>query len=130
MPSVKQAIFILDDDMTLRKLLTLQLEEEEFLVVHCGTIAEAVRLLANQKFNCILLDVNIRGTTTEKLLHAIRENRSGYNFETPVIMLSGALEQEFVKRVARLIQGAVVKPFLFDTLLERVLEHCKPDTDS
>lgn len=116
----RRRVLIVDDEEEIRKLIKERLETGNFRVVSCGTLAEATRAVSNQKFDCILLDYCIRDGTTEKLLETIRKSRGGYNRNTPVILISGKLDSDAVKKLAPLVNGALVKPVQVNAILDHI----------
>lgn len=96
------AILIIDDELADRKVLTAKLKSTDETRNILGVDSEcgAREVLANQSFDCVLLDFHLGAKTSEKLLSYICEN---YPF-LPVVSLSGAGDEN--KAVSALKLGA------------------------
>lgn len=118
--SSKSCILIVEDEKELVDSLNQCLTEEGYMTQSCGSITDAVHRAANQKYDCILLDMKLSRGTGEQLINVIRDNKSHFNFRTPIVVTSGHLDPELVKRLSQRINGILVKPYRVDALLEKV----------
>lgn len=112
-----KTILLVEDDAILSRNISDALMEEQLQVefVYDGTIAE--KLLKKNKFDCIILDVNLPG----KNGYEICKNFRSYNTQTPVIMLTAFDELE--DKVQGYDCGAddyLTKPFYMRELLLRI----------
>ncbi|MEI7501209.1 MAG: response regulator [Bacteroidota bacterium] len=115
----KETIFIVDDDLSIRRSLALFLTAADFQVeVFCSS----EEYLAREKFNgigCILLDVNMEGKSGLDLQHELISRDS----QLPVIFITGF--GNIPMSVKALKNGAVnflEKPFKDEELLRSVSE--------
>jgi DNA-binding response OmpR family regulator len=110
-------ILLIEDDINLAENITSQLINEGYSteVVFNGALVEQVVL--QQKFDCIIMDINLPGINGFALCKMIRD----HHIKTPVIMLTayGAVEDK--------IQGFdcgaddyLTKPFYFKELHARI----------
>lgn len=84
-----QRVFIVDDEPSLRDLFSVALEEETREVVTCGNGFSALRVLAENSFDVILLDLSLPDTNGVYILREMR--RRGDN--TKVILCSAHVDE-------------------------------------
>lgn len=124
-------ILLVEDDKNLSDDLKHQLLLEKFEVdvAYDGLVAE--RLIQRNKYDCILLDVNIPGKNGYELARSLR----AAEIRTPIIMVTAYGEME--DKLHGFDGGAddyVTKPFYFKELLARIkvflkrAEHYTPET--
>jgi DNA-binding response OmpR family regulator len=119
MPNVRP-ILIIEDDETLRNILTEYLDEtREFVASTAASIEEADRLLASDDahYDAVILDIGLPDGDGRD--YCARLRRQGHNM--PIIMLTGATEEMDVVR--GLDSGAgdyIAKPFRSSELLARL----------
>lgn len=116
--SAQRKILIVDDDDDLRESLVDQLMlHEEFDVLSAATPSEGFELVEKERFDLILLDVDMPELDGREMCKKLR--RSG--FKSPIIMLTGQTSD--AETILGLDAGAndyVTKPFRFAVLLARV----------
>lgn len=111
-----QTILVVDDEMKLRDMLRVYLEQEGYRVVEAGNGREALYVARYEKPDLIILDL-------------MMPELGGYDFlrtyskeaDTPVIMLTAKIEES--DKVAGLELGAddyLTKPFGISELIARV----------
>lgn len=104
---MKGTVLIIEDEKDLAELIKLYLEKEGLKTVLCGTAEEGLESLGQNKFDLILLDINLPGMDGFEFLQNIRKE-----FEIPVIIISARESDEDI--IFGLGSGAdefVVKPF-------------------
>jgi FixJ family two-component response regulator len=120
-------VFVVDDDMSVRKSTGRLLMSAGYDVVICESAAEFLSLTDRPRPSCLLTDFRMPGKTGLDLQDALR--RSGR--ELPIIVSSGQADAATVARVRA--AGAVrflAKPFDADDLLEAVAEAIRRDQES
>ena len=110
-------ILLLEDDEILSETLNELLRDEDFAVTHVGDGEMALESTFIQKFDLLLLDVNVPFLNGFKLLQSLRESGD----MTPAIFITALTD------VASLAHGFdigaddyIKKPFDFDELLVRI----------
>ena len=88
-------ILVVDDDPSLRFLITASLEDEEYDISEAADGIEAYKMIQKEKPDLILLDVMMPGMTGYELCTALKQNSDTKNIL--VIMLT-AKGQERDKR--------------------------------
>ena len=116
----RRPILIVEDDETLRNMLTEYLDETgEFIVTTAADIEAADKVLANEDahFDAVILDIRLPDGDGRD--YCARLRRQGHSM--PIVMLTGAIEETDVVR--GLDSGAgdyIAKPFRASELLARL----------
>lgn len=120
--SAPRSVLAIDDELWIRELLRDTLTETGYDVILAASAEEALLLLRDRSFDCILSDVNLPGMdgiAFSSLLSTLRP-------ELPVILITGQADVELARSAIQ--QGAsdfVTKPFDIRSLpivLERNME--------
>ena len=122
--SKKPWVLVVEDDTELCTQLVRALASSGFRCVSAGKATRAIQLCANQAFACIVLDMKLEQGSGEQVLSVIRKDLRGLNLHTPVLVSSGFLTPDLVKRIGKDIQGAMVKPFKKAEFVEKVHAMC------
>lgn len=110
-------ILIVEDDESLSKEIAEVLEGYRSQVV--TKASEAIVKLKNQKFDCILIDMKLDGGDGEQVIQYIRANK-GFNRDSPIIIMSGRLDDQIIKRVGKAVNGILTKPFDIKDLMQKI----------
>ena len=122
-----ERIFLLEDDEALGRGVAMALEGPERKVVRALSLKEAEKILAEESFNLLILDINLPDGSGLELLRRIRRSSA-----VPVILLT-ANDME-LDEVTGLESGAddyITKPFSLAVLRARVaaqLRRGKPES--
>jgi two-component system phosphate regulon response regulator PhoB len=98
-------VLVVEDDNTLRQVMTWVLEAEGLRVKAAGTCDEARALIAEERPGLVLLDYLIEAGTCEALIH-----KDGFIDGTPVILVTGINKAEDIAERLH-VSGLVKKPF-------------------
>ncbi len=116
-------ILIVDDDAALLQMLGEQLQlHEEFSTAGATTAAEALKIIANDYFDIIILDVGLPDMDGRELCRLMRRN----GVKAPIIMLTGSVSD--ADTILGLDAGAndyITKPFKLNVLLARLRAHIR-----
>src|SRR5476651_194901 len=102
MASQPAMLLIVDDEIQQRKLLETLLRHEGYQIVSAASGEEALRLVAQQPPDLILLDIMMPGMDGYEVAHQLKGNQATANI--PIIMLSALSEPD--ARVSGLETGA------------------------
>lgn len=114
-------ILVVDDEPQIRRVLKTALAAEDYVVVDARSAEESFLKLRQERFDLILLDVNMPGTSGLQACRAIRSNS-----DIAIIMLT--VRNAEPDKVAALDAGAddyVTKPFSMPELLARIRAHLR-----
>ncbi len=118
-PEVVGKLLIVDDLADNRAILTRRFQRRGFEIVEADCGAEALRLIGEQTFDCVLLDVMMPGMDGTEALRRIREKFSASLL--PVIMVTAKSQSEDVVEALKLgANDYVTKPVDFSVALARV----------
>jgi DNA-binding response OmpR family regulator len=109
-------IFLVEDDKTIAKNLTLLLKSEGFAVTRCATQKEAVFALDNNKFDLALIDVSLPDGNGFSVCTAVKDTQN-----IPVLFLTASGDE--ISVVTGLNMGAddyITKPFRPMELIARI----------
>ena len=121
--TVPSAIAIVDDDPAVCNSLKFALELEGFAVHTYGGGAEVLRDGGLNGFDCFVVDQRMPVMTGLELILELRER----NIDAPAILIISQPNAALAARAALAKVPIVEKPFLGNTLLERIREACAVD---
>ncbi len=116
----KKKLLIIEDDKKLARSLAERFEAEDYIVIRSTTLAETNFKLTNDSFACILMDLRIEGGRADRIIDHLNENEVGPNFKTPIIVVSGNVEKDFLTLYRTRIAGILVKPYDVEKLVAQV----------
>ena len=112
-------ILVVDDSMKSRNLIRQSLAPDGYHILCTGTVKEASRELSLEKYDLLILDINMPEVDGFSFLTTIRGKRSFQNLQ--VIMVSGRSDQNDVEKAVGLnVVGYIVKPFVPRQLADKV----------
>jgi two-component system, OmpR family, response regulator len=117
-----ERLLVVDDEATVRELLSATLRFAGFRVVSAGTAAEALAAATAEPPDLVLLDVMLPDMDGFEVVRRLREQRTqGRNGPVPVLFLTARDRQ--ADKVTGLSLGAddyVTKPFDLEELIARI----------
>jgi len=114
----KIGILMVEDDLEVLRLNGRMLRRRGFDATPAGTIAQARDLIATQRFDLLILDVNLPDGSGYELC---RELRAAGHADLPIIFLTG--REQTADKVDGLLSGGdyyLVKPYSFDELFAAI----------
>jgi len=117
MSEIKGNILLVDDEENLHETLRLNLEMEGYTVTSAFNGIQALKAVANEYFDLVVLDVMMPEVDGITVTETMRVN----NMDTPILMLSA--KNASADKVLGLKKGAddyLTKPFNLEELLIRV----------
>jgi len=121
-PGGTESILIVDDETSLRALLTIALSGKGYKTTDAATGLEAIELISDPThiFDAVLLDINMPGATGTEVLKVIRICRP----QLPVLIISGHITPEARIEFQSLGQNIFIqKPYTLDEV-GRQLRSC------
>jgi two-component system alkaline phosphatase synthesis response regulator PhoP len=115
----KKKILIIDDEINIIELITMNLERNGFEVISCLTGEEGIRLVKEQKPDLILLDLMLPGISGVEVCKRVQSDSETKNI--PIIMLTAKANES--DKIIGLEIGAddyITKPFSVRELVARV----------
>lgn len=117
----KLHILVIDDDPKIRELIQafFSLKSDEFHCVTASDAQQAMLKLTNQEFDIIVIDNLMPGKTG--IDFALFLKKSLKYSKTPIILMSGALQQDDVMRAMEGgLRDIIVKPFTLTSLNDKI----------
>lgn len=118
-------ILVVEDNPDQADSILKALQKEGFTATGVPGVREAIFKLKNQKFSCVVLDLLLGQEDGSLLVDLIRNRKDIPNSTTPILVVSGGLSKETLKRLAGKIQGALVKPVDMDAFVAQVQKIAK-----
>ena len=118
-PGGDESLLIVDDEASLRALLSAALNGKGYRTTAAASGLEAIELISNSSlsFDAVLLDLNMPGATGIEVLKVIRLCRPGL----PVLVISGHITPEIRAEFQQLgQQDFLQKPYNLDEVGRRV----------
>ncbi len=119
--AVSNKILVVDDEEALRTVLSSELESEGYVVQSAGDGEAAIKILGDQEFHLVLLDIKMPNVDGFEVLKFVKQKHP----QTKVIMLTGFADLKNAIESKKLgAEDFVSKPYdLVDllTTVERVL---------
>lgn len=112
----KKHILIVEDDLDISRLLTLELEEGGFRVTHCASGMRGLSAIREESPDLVVLDLGLPDMDGAEIARRVRKTT-----ETPIIILTA--KDDVATKVDLLNSGAddyLAKPFHADELIARV----------
>jgi two-component system alkaline phosphatase synthesis response regulator PhoP len=114
---VGQNVLVVEDEQTLSRLLTYNLEQEGYCVHHCNHGVVALQRIMDEAFDLIMLDIMLPGMNGFDVLTKMRQR----GIKTPVIVLTARnAEADVVQGLKLGADDYMTKPFGVAELLARV----------
>jgi DNA-binding response OmpR family regulator len=127
----KITILVVDDDQKIREMIQafFALRSDEFNIVVAADVQQAFLKLSNQDFDMFLID-NVM-PVKNGIDFAIHLKKSIKYSKTPIILMSGALQQDDVVKAMQFgLREIIVKPFTLKNLIDRINPIAKKIIDS
>jgi two-component system KDP operon response regulator KdpE len=111
-----QSVLVIDDEVQIRKLLTITLQSNNYRVFEASTGKEGIRLVSSRPPDLVLLDLGLPDEDGHDILKHLREW-----FSNPIIIISvQSNEEDVVKALDNGADDYVPKPFHTGELLARI----------
>ena len=110
-------VLLIEDDVTIARLLKEGLEDESYAVDVANDGSEGYRTAAADDYDVIILDIMLPGMNGYEVCRALRNDGN----KTPILMLTARdAERDIVEGLDTGADDYLAKPFSFDVLLARI----------
>ena len=116
----RKYILYIEDEPELVNIIKEELENKSYKVISSDSYNDAIYKLANQRFDLIIADIQLKKGSGDMVIEHIRSDKKHFNFSTPVFLASSKITGDVVKRIGSYVDQAFVKPFDFDDLINKV----------
>jgi CheY-like chemotaxis protein len=122
------SILVIDDTEDIRNLIAAVLTDYGFTVREAPNGQRAVQMIAEEKPDLVICDVNMPAMSGYETLAAVRE--SSQTASIPFILMTGSVSHDGFRR--GMVSGAddyLVKPFTSDELIEAVMSRLERQSE-
>lgn len=112
-------ILLVDDEDTIRSLLSEMLNFQNFIVIEASSGEEAIKKFEENKnkIDLVILDYFLSDMNGDKILEKIRELRK----DVPVFIATGIMDESIIEKLNQLrVDKFIEKPYEFDSLLSLI----------
>jgi DNA-binding NtrC family response regulator len=120
-------ILVVDDDESIRKVLTAILEDEGYTVESAGTAKKAVQKTERRVYNLALIDVRLPDMEGVKLLTKMRDSIPKMR---KIIITGYPTLQNAVEAVNKGADAYIMKPFDVENVLETIKKQLKKQKEA
>jgi two-component system, OmpR family, alkaline phosphatase synthesis response regulator PhoP len=113
-------VLLVEDEQQNVELIKELLSQQGMQVLTTDRVGAALKMLANQKFDCLLVDIHLAQGSGDQLILEVRKDRRNQNYTTPILVISGGISRELLVGLREQIDGALIKPFRQQELVERI----------
>lgn len=113
-------VLLVEDDEDILESFQEIIRSWGYRVVTAPSFSEATNKIGNQKFDLILLDVQLGNISGLRVIDVVRRNMSNMNNTTPIILHSGHLDAAMIQTYKADVDEALVKPVTLGKLKEKV----------
>lgn len=109
--SLSRYVLLVEDDEALSEEVALALRENEVSVLTVTTSNDAIIKARNQRFSCIIMDLQLGKGSGEDVIEIIRQDIKSPNYKTPIIVTSANLNPSNIKKFKTNVQKIFSKPY-------------------
>ncbi|TGM27915.1 response regulator [Leptospira selangorensis] len=118
--ALKKTVLLVEDDEDILESFQEIIRSWGYKVFTAPSFSEATLKINNQKFDLILLDVQLGNISGLRVVDVVRRNMSNMNNTTPIILHSGHLDMAMIQTYRTDISEALVKPVTLNKLKEKI----------
>lgn len=117
---MRKKLLIIDDNLNLVGLLIDGLADLFEVVETAYAIEDACKLLSENTFSVIILDINLNNRNGAEIVRFINDSEANSNKTAPIIILSGIVTPQFIEQYKNKFAAIFAKPFNNTILRETV----------
>ena len=103
-----KSVLIVEDDVTLRENLMLLLKADAVDLVGVGTVNEALRMLDERSFDCMVMDLGLPDGSGYELLERLSKG-GRYSFPPVIVYTGRSVTREEEQRLRRYSRSIIIK---------------------
>ena len=124
---MEKVLLIVDDCKDIVEVIEDVLKDQFDRIVTAATVTEAQEKVSNTIFSFIILDIDLDGRNGAEVIKYLMDRPDNQNNNTPVVIVSGIINEQFIERNAPRFAGVIMKPFDHDHLVSVVKKIMEPD---
>ena len=119
--TVSPTVLVIDDEPSIRELLTFILRGGGYRVVEATAARQAIEVVAKERPDCILVDINMPGQSGLYLVRMIRTAAPAPLRGVPIVVITGLDQSEWREKALEAgCDEFITKPIIPDKLIEVV----------
>lgn len=135
---MEKSLLIIDDELEILEIYEEVLAGNFTNIIKARDVNEAISKLKEKLFFLVILDINLHGRNGAEVLRFLMDNPDNHNHQTPFIISSGAVNDNFIEKNDKKFAGILAKPFdhvelfdLVDSIInpEKILEASHGNAD-
>ena len=112
----QENILIVDDDESIRTLISETIALYGYRALSVESVREAFETITKEHVDLMLLDLHMPGVYGQELLRLLRE----YGSDLPIIIISGYVETLLEEDLREMASAILRKPFSIDELMDEI----------
>ncbi len=116
----EKQLLIVEDDEELRNTIVNSLNRTGLRAFGVSSLRDARARLRLQTYDLVLIDIHLGDDRSDELIRELRERQDSLNKDTPILVISGFLDRDLIGSLRPYVQGALVKPFSLNSVLDQV----------
>lgn len=128
---INKSVLIVDDDHSFLKVMHSTMMREGYKNIHAANCTKDAEVyLRTHRYDLVITDLEMPPTDGYVLLHQVRSGRSSCDSDTPILVLSGHAEGEFIRRCLMFdVSDYLLKPFKVGSLSEKISSSMEKETN-
>lgn len=114
-------LLIIDDDPNVTEVIQDSVAELFEGIDRSLNVDAAIENLNLKKYDLIILDINLDGRNGAEIIKFLIDNISNINANTPVFIISGIINQNFIEKNKYRFAGILIKPFDLNELIQMTM---------
>ncbi len=121
MENTGRKILIVEDEVLIAEDIA-DMIKDLFSVIHFAeSVEKAKSQIYQYDYDLILLDINLKGKNGIEVLKFLVENPLNPNNQTPFVLMSGMINDDFIKKHSEKFAGIISKPFAPNLVREKII---------
>lgn len=117
---MEKVLLIVDDSKDIVEVIQDVLKDQFDRIETAASVEDAQEKVSLTVFSFIILDINLEGRNGAEVIKFLMDRPDNANNNTPVVILSGIINEQFIERNISRFAGVLMKPFDHEQLLSTV----------
>lgn len=118
---MSKKLLIVDDDKNVAEVINESLAELFDSIDSALNVEKALEFIQQSKYDLIILDINLDGRNGAEIIQFLSGHKENVNQKTPVFIISGIINQNFLDKNKMRFAGILIKPFDINELLQTTM---------
>lgn len=118
---MEKKLLVVDDDKNVAEVIVESLTELFTNIDRALNVDSALEFLQKSQYDLIILDINLDGRNGAEIIQFLNGHKENINQKTPVFIISGIINQNFLDKNKQRFAGILIKPFDINDLLQTTM---------